>query len=117
MVASQIDKEIQNRRETIDINYGERIPDQRANPENSIILRQKINLIREILAEMTGKDQEILHRFYVQEQTPERICDEMKLSITQFRLLKSRAKARFGEAGKKRLQPSNISEEPVRTFG
>jgi hypothetical protein len=66
---------------------------------------------------MPDKDREILDRFYVQEQLPERICDEMKLSITQFRLLKSRAKARFGAAGKKRLHPGNISDDPVRIFG
>jgi len=117
MVAAQIDREIQVRRETTDLDHGERIPDQRANPEKSIILRQKINLIREILAEMSSKDQEILDRFYVREQPPERICDEMNLSITQFRLLKSRAKARFGEAGKKRLHPGNICDDQVRTFG
>jgi hypothetical protein len=37
------------------------------------------------------------------EQTQEEICKEMRLSETQFRLLKSRAKARFGELGRKRL--------------
>jgi len=117
MVAAQIDREIQNRKESLEIDHGERIADQRANPENSVILRQKINLIREILAEMPDKDREILDRFYVQEQLPERICSDMQLSITQFRLLKSRAKARFGEIGKKRLQPATICEDSVRTFG
>lgn len=117
MVASQIDREIQNRRESLDVDHGERIADQRANPEKNVILRQKVNLIREILAEMPDKDREILDRFYVQEQLPEFICTEMNLSITQFRLLKSRAKARFGEIGKKRLQPTTICEDSVRTFG
>jgi hypothetical protein len=37
------------------------------------------------------------------EQTQQEICDEMSLSETQFRLLKSRAKARFGELGRKTL--------------
>jgi hypothetical protein len=32
----------------------------------------------------------------------------MKLSETQFRLLKSRAKARFGELGKRRLGRKNF---------
>jgi hypothetical protein len=36
--------------------------------------------------------------------TQEEICVEMGLTETQFRLLKSRAKARFGELGKRRLQ-------------
>ena len=118
MVAAQIDREIHTRRETIEIDHGERVVDQRANPEKTIILRQKINLIREILGQMPGKDREILDRFYVQEQLPEHICDEMNLSITQFRLLKSRAKARFGELGRRKLQSgSTICEDSVRTFG
>ena len=117
MVAAQIDREVHYRRETTDLDHGDRIQDQRNNPEKNVMFRQKINLIREVLSEMSGKDQEILRRFYVQEQAPELICDEMKLSITQFRLLKSRAKARFGEAGKKRLLPNTNFEDSVRTFG
>jgi hypothetical protein len=38
------------------------------------------------------------------EQTQEQICEDMDLSETQFRLLKSRAKARFGDLGRKKLQ-------------
>lgn len=103
MVAAQIDREVHIRRETIELDHGARIADERANPEKCIILRQKINLIREILAQMPERDREILDRFYVQEQLPEHICDEMNLSITQFRLLKSRAKARFGDLGRRKL--------------
>ena len=50
---------------------------------------------------VSRRDREILHRFYVQEQSQEQICQEMSLSYNQFRLLKSRAKARFGELGKR----------------
>jgi RNA polymerase sigma-70 factor, ECF subfamily len=116
MVAAQIDRDIQNRKETLDLDFGERVADQRANPEKSVMLRQKIDLIRQVLDQMSDKDREILFRFYVEEQHPERICDEMKLSITQFRLLKNRAKSRFGELGKKKLLGSIIYEDSVRTF-
>ena len=118
MVAAQIDRDVQGRRETIELENGDRIPDQRANPEKNFILRQKVNMIREILGKLSDKDQEILRRFYVDEQHPDQICSEMNLSITQFRLLKSRAKARFGEEGRKKLQPgTTIYEDSVRTFG
>ena len=118
MVAAQIDRDVQTRRETIELDYNDRIPDQRANPEKSFIMRQKINLIREVLEKLSPRDQEILRRFYVDEQHPEQICTEMNLSITQFRLLKSRAKARFGEEGRKKLQTgATICEDSVRTFG
>jgi len=49
-------------------------------------------------------EREILRRFYLEEQTQEQICAEMGLTETQFRLLKSRAKARFGELGRRRLR-------------
>lgn len=111
MVAAQIDHDVQVRKETIELDQSDRIPDQRANPEKSFILRQKISLIRDVLEKLSPKDQEILRRFYVDEEHPDQICSKMNLSITQFRLLKSRAKARFGEEGRKKL---TISEEPVR---
>jgi RNA polymerase sigma-70 factor, ECF subfamily len=118
MVAAQIDREVQIRRDTTEVEYSDRIADQRANPEKSFIMRQKINLIREILEVMSDKDREILRRFYVEEQHPDQICSEMNLSITQFRLLKSRAKARFGEEGRKKLQSgTTICEETVRILG
>ncbi len=40
---------------------------------------------------------------YLREQKAEQICSELKLTQTQFRLIKSRAKARFGELGRARL--------------
>ena len=61
-----------------------------------------------VLKGISRRDREILTRFYLQEQTQEQICSEMKLSETQFRLLKSRAKARFGELGKRRLGRKNF---------
>jgi hypothetical protein len=39
----------------------------------------------------------------------------MNLSETQFRLLKSRAKARFGELGKRKLLQKTISSISMRT--
>ena len=45
----------------------------------------------------------MLTRFYLEEESAEEICRNMDLSETQFRLIKSRAKARFGELGKRRL--------------
>ena len=61
------------------------------------------DLAEKVLRSVSTRDREILTRFYLMEQTQAEICEEMGLSETQFRLLKSRAKARFGELGKKRL--------------
>lgn len=66
-------------------------------PETQALNSEKTALARAVLAELDERDQEILRRFYFHEQRPEQICLEMRLSPTQFRLTKSRAKARFAE--------------------
>ena len=85
------------------------------NPEEAAIFHQRNDLIRRVLAELSDRDQEILTRFYLQEQGQDQICDEMSLSETQFRLLKSRAKARFGELGRKKLAHRNLQAVFLRT--
>ena len=61
--------------------------------------QQRAEIARKVLGGVSGRDRDILNRFYVLEQSQEQICLEMGLSYNQFRLLKSRAKARFGELG------------------
>ena len=77
------------------------VSDWRDNPEAAVLARQRVEIARKVLSGVSRKDREILNRFYVLEQTQEQICLEMGLSYNQFRLLKSRAKSRFGELGKR----------------
>ncbi|MGO9241881.1 MAG: RNA polymerase sigma factor [Bryobacteraceae bacterium] len=102
-VAAGIDAAVQSRRERAELEVGTLIADIRQNPEQEAINRQKTQLMVQVLDEISARDKEILTRFYLRGQPQEKICHEMKLSETQFRLLKSRAKARFGELGRKRL--------------
>jgi len=102
-VAAHIDKVVHSRRDQLDMESTVRIPDPRGNPEDAAIFRQRNELIRRVLGELGDRDREILTRFYLREQSQQQICTEMCLTETQFRLLKSRAKARFGELGKKKL--------------
>jgi RNA polymerase sigma factor (sigma-70 family) len=102
-VAAQIDRSVQSRREQAELNSSAAVSDHRDTPEEAAILRQHEQVAETVLRSVSGRDREILTRFYLMEQTQEEICDEMNLSETQFRLLKSRAKARFGELGKKTL--------------
>ncbi len=102
-VAAFIDQAVQSRREFTDLEMGGRVPDQRQNPEQRAIQEQKTKLMLKVLRGISRRDREILTRFYLYEQTQEQICEEMSLTETQFRLLKSRAKARFGELGRRRL--------------
>jgi len=102
-VAAHIDRVVHSRREEIDFDTSVRIADPRGNPEETAIFRQRADLINKVLNELSTRDREILTRFYLREQSQDLICSEMALTETQFRLLKSRAKARFGELGKKKL--------------
>jgi RNA polymerase sigma-70 factor (ECF subfamily) len=114
-VAAHIDKVVHSRREQAEFDSTVRVPDPHGNPEETAIFRQRIGLIRQVLAELTDRDREILTRFYVDEQSQDQICSEMALTETQFRLLKSRAKARFGELGKKKLVNKSLHALFVRT--
>ena len=102
-VAAHIDKVVHTRRDQIDLDATLRLADPEENPEERAIFSQRTALINRVLGELSDRDREILTRFYLLEQSQDQICSEMGLSETQFRLLKSRAKARFGELGKKKL--------------
>ncbi|MBV8842303.1 MAG: sigma-70 family RNA polymerase sigma factor [Bryobacterales bacterium] len=102
-IAGHIEKMVATRRDHTELESSMRIPDPHDNPEENAVFRQRVELIRKVLSELGHKDREILTRFYLREQSQDQICSEMKLTETQFRLLKSRAKARFGELGKKKL--------------
>ena len=114
-VAAHIDRAVQTRREHMELDATVRVPDPRGNPEEAAIYRQQEDIVRRILAELSERDREILTRFYLREQSQGYICSEMSLSETQFRLLKSRAKARFGELGKKKLAQKALSLVSLRT--
>jgi RNA polymerase sigma-70 factor (ECF subfamily) len=63
-------------------------------PEALLLRHERLAILRTVLQCLQVRDREILSRFYLQEQSPRQICREMHLSDTQFRLYKSRAKAR-----------------------
>jgi RNA polymerase sigma-70 factor, ECF subfamily len=102
-VAAYIEQAVHNRREQTDLETGVAVADRRQNPEQEAMVRQKTELMKSALLSLPQQDREILVRFYLKEQSQEQICREMDLTETQFRLLKARAKARFGEVGKKKL--------------
>ena len=109
-VAAQIDRAVQSRREQAELDTSSAVSDQRDTPEEAAISRQHEQVAETVLRSISGRDREILTRFYLMEQTQQQICDDMNLSETQFRLLKSRAKARFGELGRKTLARRNFFE-------
>ena len=101
-IAASIDIAVQQRRNRVDFEESMfTMSDWRENPERTVIARQRAEIARRVLNGVSRRDRDILNRFYVLEQSQEQICADMGLSYNQFRLLKSRAKARFGELGKR----------------
>lgn len=101
-IAGSIDIAVQQRRTRVEFDDTLfSVSDWRDNPETTVMARQRAEIARKVLNGVSRRDREILNRFYVLEQSQEQICGEMGLSYNQFRLLKSRAKARFGELGKR----------------
>jgi RNA polymerase sigma factor (sigma-70 family) len=101
-IAATIEAAVTRRRTQVD--YQETLftlTDWKDDPERTLLARQRAEIARRVMNGISRRDREILRRFYVEEQSQEKICEEMGLSYNQFRLLKSRAKARFGELGKR----------------
>jgi RNA polymerase sigma factor (sigma-70 family) len=113
-VAAHINNMVQHRREHAPIEPGTAVRDRARTPEETLIGREKTELMLKVLRGLGARDREVLTRFYLHEQSQEQICREMNLTGTQFRLMKSRAKARFGELGRRRLEKRNFF---VRIFG
>jgi RNA polymerase sigma-70 factor (ECF subfamily) len=109
-IAASIDIAVQQRRSRVDFEESLfTLSDWRENPERNVIAMQRAEIARKVLNGVSRRDRDILNRFYVLEQTQEQICAEMSLSYNQFRLLKSRAKARFGEMGRRLAAGAGIN--------
>lgn len=102
-VATQIDHAVHARRSRFSHEMLDVLHDREPGPEETAINVESQELAMRILRSIPARDREVLVRFYLREQTAPEICRELKLTETQFRLIKSRAKARFGELGKARL--------------
>ncbi len=102
--------ERRSRRRKLESNVEElNVADSRVDLEESAYHSQRREIVSEILHDMKDRERDLLDRFYMQEQTKEQICREMKLTPTQFRLFKSKAKSRFAKMGAVRLQCGAIA--------
>jgi RNA polymerase sigma-70 factor, ECF subfamily len=80
------------------------------------IANERREQMQKCLQQLSQRDREILHRFYVLEQPKEQICAEMNMTETSFRLMKSRAKAKLTQritAGMATLPPRSRAEARV----
>ena len=109
-VAAYINDMVQAKREEIPREATESVPDVRVNPEQDAAILQKVALMKSILLGLGARDREILTRFYLYEESSEKICQDMSLSENQFRLLKSRAKAKLCALGRRKLKRSKLMQ-------
>ncbi|MEK7406780.1 MAG: sigma-70 family RNA polymerase sigma factor [Acidobacteriota bacterium] len=107
-VAACIERAVQARKGRADFHRSLAVRDERSDQERDATTRQEVEIMKEVLCSISRRDREILTRFYLEEQTQEQICLEMNLTETQFRLLKSRAKMRFAELGRRRLGQGQV---------
>jgi RNA polymerase sigma-70 factor (ECF subfamily) len=114
-VSGYIANAVRTRRDQVDLETGSTVSDRTANPEQAAMIKEKAALMKSALESLSKRDREILVRFYLKEETAEQICQEMSLTDTQFRLIKSRAKAKFGEIGQKKLMVGGIFLGSMRT--
>ncbi len=98
-IAGYIDRAVSMRRNRVELDFDDALCDGHPDPEHEAMVRQNEELALRVLQSIPKRDREVLVRFYLKEETPEEICRELHLTETQFRLIKSRAKARFGELG------------------
>ena len=82
---------------------------QRPNPEEMAYKQELRSRAGAILRFMSPRHREILRRFYLLDQPADQIQNEMNLTYNQFRLYKSRAKAKFVEY----WQATDRSKVPV----
>ena len=107
-LATHIERTVNARSHHADIDVNFRMADRGSDPEWKAIVRQRQNMAQTLLQQVSGRDREVLIRFYLKEQPQDQICRDMQLTETQFRLLKSRAKARLSALGRKKLARRRI---------
>jgi RNA polymerase sigma factor (sigma-70 family) len=87
--------------------------DGKDDPYKILADAEQQSLLNRALGLLHPRQREVLRRFYVYEESKDQICTEMNLTETQFRLLKSRAKTRFGELGRDVLMRRSPARKPA----
>jgi DNA-directed RNA polymerase specialized sigma24 family protein len=99
----EISSMIHKRQTAVDLESAGDLTTADPSPEQQAAIHQKVALMKQVLTKMSDREFEVLNRFYLREQPPERIRMDMGLTETQFNLLKSRAKAKLTEFMQRRL--------------
>lgn len=100
---------------------------QTCNPARRVLAHERSDVFLKAFLSLDAKNREILTRSYIKGQDKQEIVESMRLTETQYRLLKSRAKARLARAVQRlfagserqpdapRRMPRKASEEEIST--
>jgi RNA polymerase sigma-70 factor, ECF subfamily len=72
--------------------------DRRATADGSVITRERKELVRSILQDLSEKDRRILRAVFLEEKDKIEVCKDFQVDRDYLRVLVHRAKARFREA-------------------
>jgi RNA polymerase sigma factor (sigma-70 family) len=101
--AGYIEGAMNARRRQVGIELTAPLRDRAPNPERRAIEEQNSEVAMRVLRSLPERDREVLIRFYLHEQSADQICAALSMTETQFRLVKSRAKSRYGELARRRF--------------
>ena len=110
-VAFEISRIVRARELSVDLDSAPDLTTADPTPEQETAHRQTVMLMMRVLGKMKKREYEVLTRFYLREQPPERIRLELGLTENQFNLLKSRAKARLTKLVERNLARTSVSRE------
>jgi RNA polymerase sigma factor (sigma-70 family) len=102
---------IRTRERSIQLDSARHLTAVDSSPEEHALSLQKVALMKQALKQLNDREYEMLTRFYLREQSPEQIQDEMRLTATQFNLLKSRAKAKLTDLVRHKLTRNHFNRE------
>lgn len=88
-------RNVAERRRMVDVGSAVEWAASASDLEADFLSRERLELIRRGLGRLCKRDRELMTRFYLQDESFHQICAEMNLTETQFRLYKSRAKAKL----------------------
>ena len=108
-VAFEISRIVRARELSVDLDSAPDLTTADPTPEQETAHRQTVMLMMRVLGKMKKREYEVLTRFYLREQPPERIRLELGLTENQFNLLKSRAKARLTKLVERNLARTSVS--------
>jgi RNA polymerase sigma factor (sigma-70 family) len=109
-LSSEISRIIRTREHSVALEAANNLMSADPSPEHQAATQQKVALMKRLLKNMSRREFEVISRFYLREQPPERIQHEMGLTETQFHLLKSRAKARLTRLIQGKVSHSRVTK-------